>query len=327
MLAAIIPLVMEWPEKGSGLRGGKELRDYLVTLAVIFLALCINPYGLDMWRLTLAYLGDGYYLANINEWKSIFQFPLRWFQIMVPLFLIGFLFLATKVWRQIPHKELLLLLFFGCLGVLHVRFWALFAWFVIPWLAVGLHSIWKPTIPLKVISIFTVVIWSLVMMKSDMVLLPKNPLDPRGYSGYPQAALAYVGNRPKCQTGLFNSYDWGGYILGFYPGHEVFIDGRGPQLKLSSGSTLLQEYNRIMLAPESTLDQYPTIQCLLVRNPKRLPTTALDKFLFRLQGGRIEDAVDQIFEKDTTLTEYLQSSSKWHRIYTDEIASVYEKGE
>jgi len=39
---------------------------------------------------------------------------------------------------------------------------------------------------------------------------------------YPRAALAAL----PSGTGLFNQYDWGGYLIEFAPSTPVFVDGR-----------------------------------------------------------------------------------------------------
>jgi len=53
----------------------------------------------------------------------------------------------------------------------------------------------------------------------------------------------------SCKQGiLLNDYNIGGYIL-LVSRQRVFIDGRGPQLPLGDGQTLLQAYDQIVESP------------------------------------------------------------------------------
>jgi hypothetical protein len=105
---------------------------------------------------------------------------------------------------------------------------------------------------------------------------------------YPVAALEYVQANGLAEKRMYNSYNWGGYLL--WRGYRVFIDGRA--------DVYLDDFmNEYVLAYQ-------------LRGDWRRP---LDRY-----------EVDYILiESDASLGTLLETSAEWTRVYRDELAVVF----
>lgn len=293
LILVIIPAFLETRHLSR-----KNWLSYSYMLSIILIAISIHPHPLDFWRLTLDYLQDNYYKAHITEWKSVFDFPIKPFSVLFPASLITFSLLAQHFWKKLTPGEYFLLICTFILGVRSIRFFPLFTLVATPYVAESFYLLIKDHFSLRPVQSFfagTIVVWIIIHLSATNWVLLRWPSDPRHTPDYPSAALDYISNQPACQNHLYNPYEWGGYILGFYPAVHVFVDGRAPQLRINEHQTLLQVANSFKdpAEIEDNLQKYH-ITCVL------LPTNEKDAF-----------------------SNYLQHHSKWHPRFGDATARVY----
>jgi hypothetical protein len=105
---------------------------------------------------------------------------------------------------------------------------------------------------------------------------------------YPVKALEYIDAGGLSQKRMYNSYNWGGYLL--WKGYAVFIDGRA--------DVYLDDFmNEYVLAYQ-------------LRGDWRRP---LDRF-----------AVDYILiESGASFESLLEVSDEWTRVYRDDVAVIF----
>jgi len=109
---------------------------------------------------------------------------------------------------------------------------------------------------------------------------------------YPLGALAYVNQSGLAGKRMYNSYNWGGYLL--WRGYPVFIDGRAD------------------VYMDAFMDEY--VLAYQLRGDWRRP---LDHY-----------RVDYILiERGAALAVLLEESSEWTRAYADDQAVVYVRAE
>lgn len=88
---------------------------------------------------------------------------------------------------------------------------------------------------------------------------------PQRNASYPVQAVAYLRSNP-CQGHIFNDYDYGGYLIWQLPSQPVYIDGRMPSWRNSSGQKYLTIYNQVISNKTIRQRQFAKydIQCVLL---------------------------------------------------------------
>jgi hypothetical protein len=97
-----------------------------------------------------------------------------------------------------------------------------------------------------------------------------NPLKVSADSQYPAEAVAYL-KAHGCKGGnIFNDYQFGGYLIWKLPGQKVYIDGRMPSWKNSSGEKYVSKYISLFNRPDSYKNEFATysVRCSLLQNGK-----------------------------------------------------------
>ena len=105
----------------------------------------------------------------------------------------------------------------------------------------------------------------------------------------PVAAVEYI-EREQPPRQIFNSYNWGGYLMFAAPDYPVFVDGRTDLY----GDAFLTQYLQTAIGGDGwreTLDSYG-INTVLV-------------------------------EKDSGLARQLRAEPGWQEVYTDALASIF----
>ena len=312
MVLTVLPLLLEFD---ISIKNYKNIliKEFLLVI-VLILALSINPYGLHLWELAFQYLSDHYYQSHISEWRTAFDLPLLTSQLLLPFSLYLFVLTINQYWKKIPKNELVLILLFAYLGLKYIRFFPIFALIITPYFASSLDDMiksfkirlpsWKnPLILLAIICYFGFQVSNLI--KQDMKKLI-NPFQNQSLNN----AEAVLRNTPP-KNGIFlNSYDDGGYLIWTLSNHKVFIDGRGPQVKIDNNTTLLEEnskfYNNDPAVIKSSLSKY-NISSVLVTIPKN-NLSSLDKMIYKLLYNRD-------YVPFNNLQHYLEKNSDWTMVY------------
>lgn len=230
-----------------------EIKSLIGWSALSGLAIGINPNGLAIWNLPFQQINVS---LQIQEWLSpdfhrIDFHPFLW---MIFLLLISAPFSKKQKWSQL----------FKVIGFAYLTFFsqrniALFAIVAVPllsdWMNATLQHFQKekrlkPIIQLprpfrlliNSILVFTLTITA--FGNAYFVSLPEN-VD----TNYPVNAIQWIKeNQPK--GNLFNSYNWGGYILWTLPEYPVFIDGRADLY----GNEIISQWQNVVNADENAFE-------------------------------------------------------------------------
>jgi hypothetical protein len=109
---------------------------------------------------------------------------------------------------------------------------------------------------------------------------------------YPLGALDYIEAHNLAEKRMYNSYNWGGYLL--WRGYKVYIDGRA--------DVYLDQF----------MDEY--VLAYQLRGDWRRP---LDRF----------DVDYILLESGASFATLLEASDEWERAYRDDQAVIYVRAE
>jgi hypothetical protein len=309
------PLSKEWFQK------------YFFLSATIIVALAINPNGLGYWKLIFDMLSDPVYQKNIAEWLPLYaKFPADIYRIILPLILISLPLVANKLWKKIKMNELLLLLIFLVLAFKSVRNIPLFVLLALPYFAVELEHELRLATNKKAFLIFfggivaAIYIYAMLQVPYGLV---KTDIFERN-TGYPREGLAAY-EKVKPDNGNFlNDYAWGGYEIWKYPETKIFIDGRGPQVRVGKDSTMLKEYISFGSEDKETtakkLVEY-NITSTMLSKPQPTKLDWINAFLAKISSVNISS----LSNPHDNLIDYLKANPDWSQVYDDDISIIFIK--
>lgn len=283
----------------------RRLRHYLVVGGLMAAAMLLNPQGVELLALPFTTVGRGAEQQFIAEWQSpnfhlINQQPFAWLLILS----IGVLGASGK---KVSLTEFLLLGGFGFLGLLAVRFVSIFA-VIAPAIltrhAAGLLPDWieklgisievdfeRPPTPLqgRLNRLLVVVFFGVAAIKAVSVFPPSANMAVFE-ENLPVAAVEYV-KEVQPEGRMFNSYNFGGYLVWALPEYPVFIDGRADLY----GDEIINEWLRTYSGADGWQDR-------------------LDDW----------DVGFVLVEPNAPLAKLLAYEG-WELVYTDEVAVVYQR--
>ncbi len=203
--------------------------DERLRLEVIFL-LCLavipcTPYGtrLAAYPFTVA-SSLPLNVANISEWMPI-PFNVgggKLFLAVVLAFVLAQLLMPLRLWL---HDVILL---FGgiVMACLHVRFLMLFVPFAAPILAIVVARWMPPYDRKKDLFLLNAALMTACVFGMVRYFPSSADLEKIASKSFPVGAVAYLREHPAPQP-MYNTYMYGGYLVGNLPEQKVFIDGRG----------------------------------------------------------------------------------------------------
>jgi hypothetical protein len=263
-----------------------ELRTWSTPLLwsgiLMIIGVCINPYGPVMLLYPFRTVQIGALRDYIQEWQSpdfhsLSVQPFAW------LFLLIFAAVGASR-RRLAFIDFILVAGFAYLGFLAGRNIALFA--IVAPMALTRHAApvigdLRRLLGVKSSQVtptrrsFTALNLTILIILIVAVLIKVATVYPLAVnekvfqSTLPISAVDYL-KREQPQGRLFNSYNWGGYLLWALPEYPVFVDGRtdlyndeviGDWLRIAQAKAgwqaLLQQYgvNVILIEPTSPLKQ------------------------------------------------------------------------
>ena len=268
----------------------------LLSLASIPL-LALNPLGLRAYGVPFSTIFMPELNRYIQEWQSPdFSQTHTW-----GFVLLLALVLATLCWskRKLDFTECFLVCGGAAMGLLAARNLALFAIAAAPVACDHLDDIlgrrgW--VIPFRdlespvraVINLCLIILVSIGLASHLRHLLSTETISAGLKSALPVAAVEHLDSL-ELQGNMFNSYNWGGYLMFHKPEYPVFIDGRSDLYR-----SFLDEYYRI--------------------------ATARDGWQQALDRWRIGFAV---IESNSGLAAALTSDQDWETAYQDPLASIF----
>jgi hypothetical protein len=263
-------------------------------------ALVINPYGLQMLVVPFQTVSIGALRDFIQEWNSPnFQGRETWGFIFL---LLGILGAAGASKRRLNWTDFVLVGGTAFMSLLAGRNIAVFAVAATPVLTYHLDSIltergWAVQ-PVRRVSpgmarinlILLIVVLLGCLLKVLLVLDQKTVAqEMRNY--LPVGAAEYLQANPPPRE-MFNSYNWGGYLMFALPDTPVYVDGRTDLY----GDTFLMDYLQTAIGG--------------------------DNWRETLDGQGINTVV---VEQGSGLARRLRDDAGWQEVYSDSMASIFER--
>ena len=264
-------------------------------LLICVIATFLNPTGFRILTYPFQTLTDSAMQSYINEWFSPDFHQMIWqpFAVLI-LILIGVGMIGS---RPISITKILLTLVFGYGALRSIRNIPLFAIVIIPVLAEqfsflikfrpdakGHNGHFRYIAPILISAIAVVLVLGILQVTINQ---QKSEADT-----FPKVAVDWI-NENKPNGNLFNSYNWGGYIIWrLYPEYLVYIDGRADLY----GKEFVSNFTEIYFTKpgwEEKLNQ-ESIGIVLV-------------------------------ESDSMLADALRQSSPWKKLFEDKISVIFIK--
>ncbi len=242
---------------------GARLRKLVMVTAVSVPAVAINPYGIRMLAYPFETVSIGALQDFIQEWAAPdFHLPQTWPFLVMLLALLA-VFATSK--ERVDWTDLVLVSGSAAMALMAGRNIALFAVVATPvlsrqadaWLA---ERGWRLRPRRTVSRGMLLVNWALLVLVSMGALakvgttLSERTIRQAQEEFFPAQLADYLQQTLPAGR-LFNSYNWGGYLIFAAPQVPVFVDGRTDLY----GDELLQKYLEVILLRDGwqqTLDEY-----------------------------------------------------------------------
>jgi len=267
-------------------------RHLALILLLCVLASMLNPNGYHMLLYPFETLGSQAMQVYIQEWASPdFHRYEYWFFAALLLGGAAALILSR---RALDLTDLFLFLGFGFAGLVSARHIPLFAVAALPVVYRTLDGGGAParrTASARRLGL-AVVNWALLLallaatgMWLSVVLEENRRVE---QTRYPTAALAYVREHGLAERRVYNSYNWGGYLV--WQGVPVFIDGRADVY----GDEFMHEY----------------MWAYWLLGDWRAPLERYDVDYVLIESG-------------IPFARLLEEARDWTRVYRDEVAVIF----
>lgn len=287
--------------KGEHVVPWPGIRKLILVTAVSIVAIVINPYGLNMLAVPFQTVSIGALQNFIQEWNSPnFHERQTWPFIFL---LLGLLGAAGASKKRLDWTDFVLCAGTAFMGLLAGRNLAVFAVVATPvlthhlndvlsergWVIRPVRQVTSRMARLNAVLVGLVLIGSLLKV---LLVLNTKTVDEAQRQFLPIEAAAYLQSANPAGP-MFNTYNWGGYLMFALPDRPVFVDGR---TDLYGDKFLTEDYRQIATgAPgwQEGLDQY-AIQLV-------------------------------VMEKDSGLDRSLREASDWKLDYEDDLAVIYAR--
>lgn len=305
----------------------KKLLVLFGGLLLSFGVTLLTPYGFYLYQFLFDY-SDLYYTRHIQEWLSLFNFPIFYSQ-WIFMALIS-VFIIFRIWGLIRRQEkvdllaLSLLLLFFYMGMLARRNIPLLVILSLPFFTLYYSYRIKAFLKIKFIKLIVAFLVAILAVCSlyyfETINWSANPfLIFSNY--YPNGAVTFLNEHPQYNNlKMFDYYDWGGFLMWMRSGHTYFIDGRLPQYQLN-GHSFLEEYNLFYSFKHQIiadkLKQY-NIGLVLIKNYIK-PFPQILSWRDRLMNFISEKTVK------SELLKYLETSPDWLKVYSDQTSVIFIK--
>lgn len=289
------------PKAAEALSWAKIGKLALVTVVSV-VALVINPYGLHMLSVPFQTVSIGALQDFIQEWNSP-NFHERQTWPFVAL-LLGLLGAAGASRKRLSWTDFILAAGTAFMALLAGRNIAVFAVVATPILTIHLDEalaergwtvrpVQRVTARMARLNAILVAVVLLGCLAKVLLVLDAETVEEGQREFLPVQAAAYLKTADPPGP-MFNSYNWGGYLMFALPDRPVFIDGR---TDLYGDAFISQEYFQAARG----LSDWETI---------------LDRYGIRLV----------IVEAESGLARALRDQAGWTLDYEDDLAVVFTRG-
>jgi hypothetical protein len=265
----------------------------LLACVACLIVVPLNPNGFAMFTYPVVTLKAWAASANIMEWRSP-DFHLPIFRPLAALMLLTVAVLALSPKRPRP-SQILLFIFFLYAALYSMRNLPFFVLVAFPLLAeyaflpawrfpawrFGLQKALQASAVLLAAVVCAHVVSDHIAAELDME-----------QSRFPARAASFL-DAQKFPAPLFNSYDFGGYLIWrLYPRYRVYIDGRSDLYGYAFFDNFIQVYE-VNVDPRVTLNR-DRIQTIMV-------------------------------EPRSNLAGFLRTQTEWKRVYEDPVAVIFSR--
>ena len=282
----------------------RPARRFAIACAASIAATFVNPYGWHLHQHVIAYLQNTYLMDHISEFRSFsFHAPGA---IYVELFLVVAVLGTLALFRQQAYGPALLSVALLHMSLYSARHLPTAAVLLLPLSVAALTreaGSWPSLRPLLRYSdrvraiddkVFGIVPVALALVITVAALIPMARADRVGFdpARFPVRAADFLEQR-GLDRHVFAKDQWGGYLIYRFNGRlKVFLDGRSDLY----GNEMLETY-------ATTMDVKPGWDAVLDR--------------FQVQTVLVPP--------DHALSSVLAISPHWKRVYTDPVATVFER--
>jgi hypothetical protein len=210
------------------------IRKLVIVTLMSVAALVINPYGLQMLGVPFQTLSIGALQNFIQEWNSPnFHERQTWPFVFLLLGLLGAVGASKK---RLDWRDFVLASGTAFIGLLAGRNIAVFAVVATPILTEHLDAIlternWviqpvrRVTLRMARLNVILVVVVLLGALLKVLLVLDTKTVIQAQEEYLPVKVTAYLADTRPAGP-MFNSYNWGGYMMYYLPDEKVFVDGR-----------------------------------------------------------------------------------------------------
>jgi hypothetical protein len=232
-------------------------------------------------------LGSDAMQTYIQEWHSPNFHRIEYWPFA--LLLLGGAVTLVLSRRKAGVTDLLLFFGFGFAGLLSARHIPLFAVVAAPVVTRALAGVRVPASRRPRLVVLNWVILLVVVALAGVWMADKFQADREAEAErYPVEALAYIREQGLADDRVYNSYNWGGYLI--WKGFPVYIDGRAD------------------VYMDAFMDEY--VLAYQLRGDWRVPLETYD--------------VDYVLiERGASLGRVLAEVPEWERVYEDEVAVIF----
>jgi hypothetical protein len=288
-----------WDNKNPNVLTWPRIRKLILITAIAFVLLILNPNTIQMWTYSFRTIGIGALQNYIQEWASPdFHGHETWPFVFMLLGVLAAVGLGSK---RLDWTDLILASGLTFLALYAGRNISTFAIVAGPVLSRHLDALLRDRglvlarsrpprgVALGINWAVLVLIVIAALVKIAVTLNPKAVADAQA-TYLPVKAAIYL-NDAKPSGPMFNSYNWGGYLMFAVPQIPVFVDGRTDLYD----DTLLNEW---------------------------LNTTQAHNWRETFDKWHIQLVV---IEHDSPLAGALREQSDWREVYADSQASIFEQ--
>ncbi len=312
----------------------RELFVFMGSTVLAVAATLVTPYRFALYSfLGRTMIANTFYQTHIREWLSQFSFPFVYWQLFYLAIVVFALLLyiyysrGREKYFKINIWKLFLVSLFIFLSFRSRRHFPLMVVATFVFVLEVYSRVFRSEhleIKAKRADIFsqTYLLFSLLLVSVlgfTQIKFTNKPFE--SYcKDYPCQAVEYLKQHPELnRLRLFNSYNWGGYLIERLPQRSLFIDGRLPQAELKS-KVLLQEYYEFFKKNINLEDKFKEYNIKLVLLPSRdhhIKAKNWEKFLFNIKNNNLS--------KTNYLRQYLLSSRNWKIVYQDKTATLFSR--
>ena len=283
-------------------RNRERIRPLLIILVTCVAVIPINPNTIRMFSYPFETLSSPAMQAVIQEWLSPDFHQFRF--ILLAVLMLGTFAAIALSPERIRPGELFALMVLSLAALRSGRHIPIFALFAAPIFAKHLSQ-WLSSRSTKSVTGRTrSVTGAQIILNLALILLPavtsaREIIDfvshENGYEArrFPAAAVDFIGEQ-QLPGPIFNDYDWGGYLIWkFYPGRQVFIDGRADVY----GDAFIYDYLKTYKGDRSWRTQ---LERFAIRTVLIEPNSALATLLRQEKGWRtaFEDQQAVVFTSE-----------------------------